>query len=262
MRSTRARSGTQSIQRAFAVLKEVCAVNATGVTLPVLVKKLRLNRTTTYRILQCLVGQGAVRCDTRSRRYFLGPLTFELGIAATQQLDLKALIAPALARIAEITGDTVFLMLKSGNDSVCIDRRMGSYPIKTLVVEVGTRRPLGIGAGSLAMLSALPEDEIERVMQENASRYLAYGKTPEALIRAVRTAQKARHVSTPVYGLMGVTAVALPVRDAAGRPVAALSVAAIAKRMSKSRQQELVRVLRSEAAHLERMLRDTNVVDQ
>lgn len=261
MHSTKARSGTQSIQRAFAVLKEVCAVNATGLTLPLLVKKLRLNRTTTYRILQCLVGEGAVRYDTRSRRYFLGPLTLELGIAARRQLDLKALVAPALARIAETTGDTVFLMLRSGNDSVCIDRRMGSYPIKTLVVEVGTRRPLGVGAGSLAMLSALPEDEIERVIRENANRYLAYGRAPEALIKALRTAQKARYVSTPVYGLVGVTAVALPVRDAAGHPVAALSVAAIAKRMSKSRQQELVRILRSETTQLEKLLQDTNVVD-
>ena len=111
------------------------------------------------------------------------------------------------------------------------------------------------------MLSALPEDEIQRVIQKNASRYPAYGKTLEALIKAVCAAQKARYVSTPVHGLMGVIAVAVPVVDPAGRAIAALSVAAIAKRMSKSRQQELVTVLRSEAAHLERMLHDTNVID-
>ena len=48
----------------------------------------------------------------------------------------------------------------SGADAVCIDRRLGSYPVKTLTVEVGTKRPLGIGAGSLAILRGAKVDTL------------------------------------------------------------------------------------------------------
>jgi len=48
----------------------------------------------------------------------------------------------------------VFLIVRSGDDAVCADRAIGSYPVKTSVVDVGTRRPLGLGGGSLAMLTA------------------------------------------------------------------------------------------------------------
>lgn len=257
----RARSGTQSVERAFAVLKEVGAANTRGTTLSALVQNVRLNRTTLHRILKCLLQQGAIRHESQSKRFFLGPLTFELGIASRQQLDLHSFFSPALARIAETTGDTVFLMLRSGNDAVYIDRRMGSFPIKTLVVEIGTRRPLGIGAGSLTMLSALPEQEIQRVIRQNASRLPSYGETPEKLLKAVRIAQKAGYASRPVQGLNGVIALGLPILDPLGAPIAALSVAAIGNRMSKLRQRELVGILRSETARLQELLRDINVID-
>ena len=38
--------------------------------------------------------------------------------------------------IASKTGNTVFLTIRSGNDSVTIDRRIGSFPIQVLSLEV------------------------------------------------------------------------------------------------------------------------------
>ena len=151
------RTGTQTVDRSFQRLKEIAARNARGATLPQLAETFGLHRTTTHRMLQCLVRNSAVRHEASSKRFVLGPLAVELSIAARPQLDLRTLLAEAVSRVAEQTGDTTFLILRSGNDAVCIDRRLGSYPIETVVVEVGTRRPLGVGAGSLAILGTLPE---------------------------------------------------------------------------------------------------------
>ena len=256
------RTGTQTVDRSFQLLKEITAQNARGSTLTELAETLGLHRTTTHRMLLCLVRNGAIRHEADSKRFFLGPLAVELSIAARPQLDLRTLLAETVSRVAEQTGDTTFLILRSGNDAVCIDRRLGSYPIKTIVVEVGTRRPLGIGAGSLAILSALPETEMERIVHENARSLTVYDRTAEALLRNAKAAHKAGYTAGPVHGVDGAIALGVPIFDPHAVPVAGLSVAAITTRMTGSRQVTLLKVLRSEAQQMTELLRNTNIVDR
>lgn len=250
----RERSGAQSVERAFAVLKEISAASVKGVTVADIAARLRLNRTTVHRLLKCMLSQGAVRNVDARARYVLGPLAYELGLSAREQLDLHGLFSPAVSAMAEKTGDTCFLMMRSGNEAVCIDRKLGSYPVKTLVVDVGTHRPLGVGAGSLAILSALPEEDVRRIIRDAADRLPAYGITAGAVTKSVRIAQKAGYVSSIVHGVDGVIAVGVPILEPSGNPVAALSIAAIAKRMGKTRQAEVVALLRVETARLQKLL--------
>lgn len=259
-RKTGARAGTQSIERALSILKEISSANATGCTIQTLIEKLDLNRTTVYRLTKCLEAQGAVRQDARSKKFFLGPLALALGVAAQHQLDLKQMFAPSARRLAEATGDTCFVMLRSGTDAVCIDRCLGSFPIKTLTVEVGTKRPLGIGAGSLAILAAMRETEIDDLMRANDKALPGYGQSSASIAKAVRMTQKVGYVAAPVHGLEQVIAIGLPILDRADNPIAALSIAAIAERMSAKRRVELLTLLRMETDHLHEALFKANIL--
>ena len=250
------RSGTQSVERAFALLKAISAVAAEGASLPSLMKQVGLNRTTAYRLLKCLVEQGALRRDPSSQRYSLGPLALELAIAAREELDLRRLLAPVLTRVALETEDTVFLLLRSGNDTLCIDRRLGAYPVKTLVVDVGTRRPLGIGIAGLALLAALPDAEMRQVIADNAARYPAFGTTAAAMLEAARAARRRAYASGPVSGVDGVRAIALPVPDRHGQPVASMAVAAVASRMTRAREAEIGRLLALEIERARELLHE------
>ncbi|HZQ61201.1 MAG TPA: helix-turn-helix domain-containing protein, partial [Casimicrobiaceae bacterium] len=154
--ATKHRDGTQSIQRAAMLVRVIASRSRTGMRLSEVVQHAHLERSTARRILKCLAAEGLVTQDAASRRYFLGPLVFELGLAAAPRFNLVDTCRPSLQRIAEKTGDTVFLTVRSGYDSVCLDRREGSFPIKALMMEPGTRRPLGAGAGGLALLMLLP----------------------------------------------------------------------------------------------------------
>lgn len=255
----RVRTGTQSVERAFAILKVVGGANTNGVTLAAMVKAVGLNRTTTYRMLKCLIQEGAVRLDAESSKYFLGPLALEFGLSARHQLQFKVLLAGTLTRIAEATGDTVFLLLRSENDSVCVDRRLGAYPVKTLVVDVGTRRPLGVGAAGIAILQAMPDDQVQEIIRKNADRFPLFDTTAHSVFKAARVARSAGYVSARVHGVEGVKAIAAPITDPQGHAVAAVAVAAIDQRMSRSRQAELVRIVRSEIRPAELLLREGNV---
>jgi DNA-binding IclR family transcriptional regulator len=199
-------------------------------------------------MLQRLSEEELLSYDEGTRRYSFGRLAYEIGLAASERLNLAQLCKPALARIAERTGDTVFLMVRSGDDCICADRAMGSYPIKTFVVDVGTCRPLGIGAGSLAILSALPEDVADQVIDRNASRIAEYKDMSPARLRdTTMQVRRAGHAAVDVIGVAGVRAVGVAVLTAIGRPVAAMSIAAIASRMTPDREKELVTILAREA---------------
>ena len=248
------RTGTQSVERALAIVKAIGVAAGDGMSLAAIAKTVSLNRTTTYRILKCLVQAGAVRSDSDSSRYFLGALALKLGLSALEPLQFRALFASTLIRIAETTGDTVFLLRRIGNDSLCVDRCLGSYPVKTLIVEVGTRRPLGVGAAALAIMQAMPNDEVQEVVRVNANRYPFFDTSAASVLKAVRAAKEKGYVSTRVVGVEGVTAIALPILDPQGHAVAALAVAAIAQRMSLSRQAELVEIVSSEIREMEALL--------
>lgn len=242
--------GAQSIRRAMALIRRVTEAGRDGASVASLAELAGIDRTTANRMLKCMAEEGMLS-QADGGRYILGPLAFEIGLAAGERLDLRTKCRAALSRIAAETGDTVFLMARDGYESVCADRIEGDYPVKTLVVEVGNRRPLGIGAGSLAILSSLPPEEAEAAISHNADRLGGFDNmSPERLRRLMVRARAEGNASLPVTGIPGVHALAVAVVTPGKRPIAALSVAAIKSRMTAKRQTEILAILRRESTAL------------
>lgn len=228
-----------------------------GLRLADVVKSSGLEHPTAHRILKGLMAEGLVMQDAGSRRYLLGPLVFELGLAAAPRFSLSDICRPSLQRIAEKTGDTVFLTARSGNDSVCIDRKEGSFPIKTLTLEVGARRPLGAGAGGLALLMPLPEQAVGEIVAANALRFGGYNNlTVPSLLKALRRSRELDYALNDVHNTTGATTLSLPIVNRYGYPLAAISIGAISSRMTGERQKELVAILRAEVRLIEKAMNE------
>ena len=247
------RSGTQAVERAFAVLTAVSESSGNGITLPAITEAVGLHRTTTHRILKCLMDQGAVRLGAGAK-YFLGPFALQLGSAARRHFNVKDILEPALERLASVTGDTVFLLERRGDDSICVDRRSGAYPVKTLIVEVGTRRPLGVGAAGLLLVQHLSDDELAELVRRNAPRYGEFDTNAEAVTKAVQRARKRDSIVAAAQGVPGVTAIAVAVRDRALKTIAVLAITAIDQRMTPSRQKQLLKLIHGEIERAEPLL--------
>lgn len=247
-------TGTQSIERALTLLREIAAHNRSGSRLLDLATRTGLQRPTVHRMLKCLASESMVQQDDDSHRYFLGPMVFELGLTAAPRFNLREICHPSLTRLAEATGDTVFLTQRSGLDSVCLDRREGTFPIKTFTLEIGMRRPLGVGTGSLAILSALPDEEIQAIIAANTGRLPEYGLNPATLLSQVRRSQKLGYAMRDLPGLSGVRSVGQALRNQSGVAFAAISVSTISSRMSDKRAAEVAQLLKGESRQLERQL--------
>jgi DNA-binding IclR family transcriptional regulator len=247
-------SGTQSIERALTLMREIAAHNRTGSRLLDLASRTGLQRPTVHRMLKCLTLENMVQQDPDTHRYYLGPMVFELGLTAAPRYNLREICHPAMSRIAEATGDTVFLTQRSGLDGVCLDRHEGTFPIKTFTLEIGMRRPLGVGTGSLAILSALGDEEVRHIVNANAPRLPEYGLTPTALLAQVKSAQKRGYALREMPSLAGVRSIGQALHNQSGIAFAALSVSAISSRMSDKRIVELATMLRNETRLVEKQV--------
>jgi DNA-binding IclR family transcriptional regulator len=248
-------SGTQSIHRAIVLLRAIASRGRAGSRLLDLAKHARLAPPTAHRILRCLVEENIVAQDPDTHRYLLGHLVFELGLAAAPQFNLRQIVEPSLRRVAEKTGDTAFLIARSGFDTVCLDRQEGAFPIKALTLDVGTRRPLGVGAGGMALLLSLPDDEIERIVAANGTRLKDYGRLNVPIVTGmIARGKQLGYALNDRQETPGVISVGLPVSNRYGPPYAAISVGAISSRMSAERQKEIAAIMKGEVRSLEKRL--------
>lgn len=238
--------GTQSIHRAVSVLRQIATFERRGTRLVDVTRNLGLERSTAHRILQCLASEQLITQKQPGRRYVLGPLAFELGLGAARRYRVAEICRPSLERIAERTGDVVFLSVRSGLELACVDRVEGSYPIKAYTLDVGSRRPLGFGAAGGALLSLLPEGEIRHVLRRNAAALRAYGAPAAADIHARVLRAKKRGYALNQRRTLGLSAIAIAFPDRDGEPYAAISLCAISSRVTEKRIPELVALIRAE----------------
>lgn len=166
--------GTQAIRRAVSMLKIIASGGRAGITLSHVSKAMQLPRSTTHRILKYLAAEGLIEQEPTHHGYSIGPLAFELGLAVVRDFHGTTQWSGLVDTVAQRTKHTAYLLARSGTDSVCIHKAESRGALRVVPVDVGQRRPLGVGAGSLALLSSFEPDEIVRIVSSIApslSRY-------------------------------------------------------------------------------------------
>jgi DNA-binding IclR family transcriptional regulator len=241
----------KTIDRAARLLR-VLSSYPEGTTLSAASREAALGKSTTHRLLGALIDAGLVFQEQESKHYRLGAGLALLGRAAHQQ-DLASLAKPFLLRLAEETEDTIYASVREGIAAVCVAREIGAFPIRTLSLDVGHRRPLGVGSGSLALIAFLPDHEVSELIERNANWLARYaGHSRKDMLSKVADTRQRGFSFVEGKIVPGMSAIGVPVFGPDRRPVAALSLAAIADRVSGSRISQLARLLSREAAVLGR----------
>lgn len=256
--SARSGDGTQSIDRAIALLLLVGRAGPEGARLTDLIAASGLPKPTVRRVAKALVRSGLLDQDVDNRRYHIGPETYVLGLLAGARFGIHAMAVDGLARLSQTTGDSSFLSVPRDTHSVCLHREEGSFPLRTHVLQAGDRHPLGVGAGGLAILAAFPDEEVERILVANAatlavSPYESY--SPQIMRDLVTETRSNGYAFNPGMLMPGSWGLGVAVRGPDGRPAGALSIAAIERRFDDTRALQLLPHLQEEASRLEQLLR-------
>ncbi len=244
--------GTQSIARAATLLRAVAARPQQGWRLTDIAAHCGFDKGSAHRMLAGLTRERMITQRAGDRHYLPGPLLFELGLGVTHLGDFRARAQPALARIARTAPGVAFLYFLSGEEFVCA-ARVGPNTLKGLSIEVGTRRPLAVAAGGVALLLALPEREQRAVIAANLRQIASWGAERRRAVQTMlRRSRRAGYALNLADVVPGIHSIAVPLRDAAGRSFAALSVSGAAETLPRAQLDAWAGVLRREALELER----------
>lgn len=253
--------GSQSITRAIEILTAVSRFGENGARLSDISASTDLHIATARRIMQALVSGGMLSFDHRTKRYFVGPAAFSVAVLGNAWFSRREDFTPILEAIAARTRDTVMFSIRSGYEAVCLERREGAFPIRVMSLEKGSRRPLGAGSGSLAMLAFLDDAERDVVLRQCAPRFAMFGLDMRTVDEAVHRTRSAGYAVNRGDIIEGVHGVGVPIL-ADGIAVASISVAAISSRMDDARLREIVAIIGDEAATLPGIQMPPGIINQ
>lgn len=214
-----------------------------------------LNRVTALRILDNLCTNDFLQRSGDPARYSFGPEVVAMAASSSQLGDLRDLVRPSLIRLATTSGDVALLSIRSGLESICIDSVAGDYPINVSYLQVGMRRPLGVSAGSLALLAWLPPDERDAIVDIVSKNSLKDFPriTPGILNQLINDANEKGYAMMLNVVIEKLGAIASPLYDARGNIVAALSIVGLTDRILE-REGELASALKDEQTLITRRL--------
>ncbi len=105
--------GTQSIRRAFLILRVLSSAGDSGLGLSEIAMATGLARPTAHRFLSALVAEGAVEQRPRTQRYSVAK-TLVISALTPSASPLLSAATPHLDEAADDIGDTLFLTLRAG----------------------------------------------------------------------------------------------------------------------------------------------------
>ena len=246
----------QGSVRTIALIRLAAAAPAEGLRAGEIAETLGLHKTSVSRLLSTLVAEGVLE-RRGTRRFQLAESFRTLVGLPLRSARLRQLARIPLALLTEELGDAAFLSVPGGLDAVCIDRQIGSHPIQAMSLKIGSRRPLGVGAGGMALLAFAPDQDRAAILKAQESRLGAWRCSIEEIRDELEKARRRGVVVLPPgFVIHGMTGAALPVRGADGQLIAAISVAAINERLCGERETLVTDALFRAVARLEDAMRN------
>ncbi|MFD7922013.1 IclR family transcriptional regulator [Streptomyces sp. NPDC059740] len=245
-----------AVTRALDIL-ELFLDGGSTLSAPDITRRLGLPRTSVHELVTTLAARNYLApVPEQPGHYRLGVRTHQLGSRYAEQLDLVA----EGRRIAELTAatcdETVHLAVLEGTDVIYIAKVDSTHAVR-MVSAAGRRLPAHCTAVGKMLLASLPEAEREALFPDGAE---LPGMTPHSItepaqLRAHLARIRERQVALEEQeSNPDVSCVAAPVRDAAGKVVAALSIAVPTTRWDERRGGELAELATGGAARLSELL--------
>jgi len=245
-----------SIRRAFDVL-ELFLKEPRAMTVPEIVARLNLPRTTAHEIVNTLRQSGYLRRDDiHSNKVFLGYRLFELGSVYEANFDLISEGRQVAAGIVAVCDETVQMAVLDGTEALFIAKVECSKAVR-LVSTVGSRLPASCTAIGKMLLSNLPEEEVTELYKDRAHlpKMTANSITSvSSLLRELEVVRQRGLAYDDCESNIDVRCVAAPVYNHKNQMVAAMSISVPITRMSLSRQDELAGLIRKGGEDLSRRL--------
>ena len=245
-------TSVQSVDRALTILEMLAREGDAGVT--EIAADLGVHKSTAFRLLATLEAHRMVEQDGERGRYRLGVGNLRLAGATTARLDLVTEARPVCRQLADDTGETVNITVRSETSALYLDQVVAGSSAVHSHNWVGQHIPLHATSNGKVLLSELSDAELKEAVR-TLPRVTDQTVTSRSRLRAdlaeVREAGYALAVDELEVGL---TAAAAPIRSAHGDIIASMSISGPTFRLTEEKLARTVPMLVAAATEVSHRL--------
>ncbi|MCX7779701.1 MAG: IclR family transcriptional regulator [Negativicutes bacterium] len=241
-----------SVDRALELLS-ILGEHSSDMGVTELAKRMGVQKSTVHSLLQTLMGRGFVEQNC-SGRYSLGIKLMHLGNICAERLDVRKAAKPVMTEIADETGEVVLLAMLSRGELIIVEKMEPQRPF--LIIP---KFDFTIAVHSTAVGKILLANASSEVVQEVISRGLR-SYTPFTITTIEKLQEELAKVRAQGYAIgcnetiEGITCIAVPIYDAAGCVIAALSISSASSAVLADRYETLIQHLKDKAQYISKRL--------
>ena len=200
-----------AVDKTFAIL-DLLAKSNESMGVSEITRALAFNKSTVFNIAHTLADLEILK-QAPDNKFSLGIKFYLLGRASRIGSEIISTIHPYLELINHKTNLSVFLGVRSDLHAIIVDKVDAAFDIK-ISSEVGMRLPLLAGAGGKAMLSRMPDQEIDRILSKNGlQRYTRYSVVDKIKYKKMlKKTQKVGFAVDKEEYIEGIRALAVPLK--------------------------------------------------
>lgn len=201
-----------------------------GLTLAEITSELAVARSTIHRHLLTLENNDLVVRDNGT--FYIGLRFLDFGICARDQTEFFHVAREPVDRLAEETGEKIWLVAKEDDFSVHLYKAYGDNPLKTSA-RIGQRRHLHQLAAGKAILASLPEDERRSIIERRGLPEKTENTVTnrEDLFEEIDSIADRGYAFNIGESITGLNAVGAAIRDEDGYPLGSISISGPANRV-------------------------------
>lgn len=235
-----------SVENAFSLL-ETLAVNGLDLGIAELCRKIALPKGTVHRLLGTLKNLGYIEQNPQNRKYYLTVKIFKLGTAVTDKIGLVQII-PYMKELSRKFNETVNLAILD-RDEIIYLYSIGSDNTLKLDLRIGSNQPAYCAAVGEVLLAYLSEQELDGYLQRvKLKSYTPYTITSkEYLKKNLKLIRERGYSFVNEEYMVGVSCVAVPIKDQKEKVYAGLSFSVPTVRMDREKLPQLIDSLISTA---------------
>jgi DNA-binding IclR family transcriptional regulator len=227
-----------AVDRALDILLCFNAENP-RLSLSQIAERLNLPKSTIHRHLATLENKHFINREETTGMYHLGLRFVEMAALILQETGFQRWTQPHLERISAECGETVDLAVLDGTHVIYLQVIESSQRVK-IAAAVGQRLPAYCTASGKAFLAFLPDERVRKILPEKMTPYTENTcVTLSGLSKDLRAARARGFAISQQEFEKDINAVAAPILDDSGYPVAVIAVAGPSYRLSLEQMNKI-----------------------
>lgn len=226
-----------SVQKAFRVLTAFSQTEP-RLTLKQIADKLDIDKSTAQRFTHTLLTMGYLDKDPVTKSFGVTVKVLNVAHIYLATNPLIAAAMPYLIHLNQETGETVNLTVMDGAEVVFVSRVVGRFLLSTGVI-IGTRLPVFATATGLAMMSALDDVTVRRLLKASELRTYTPSTVidPAKILERLKTARAKGYIMSASDYFLNDVSIGAPIVSRTGEVLGGISLSVTSDRFT-SREAE------------------------